>query len=66
MRLSFLRLTDAINDIFRKNKQVHQYNKRQKKNDLHLVKMNTKLYGEKTIFFKVLTIGISYPTTLKK
>ena len=44
-------LPEAINDIFRKNKQVHQYGTRQK-NDLHPVKINTRLYGEKTISFQ--------------
>ena len=34
-------LPEAINDIFRKNKQVNQYDTRQK-NDLHPVKINTR------------------------
>ena len=59
-------IPEAINDIFRKSKQVPQYNTRQK-NDLHPVKINTKFYGEKTISSKIETIGIiSYPTTLQK
>ena len=58
-------LPQAINGIFRKNKQVHQCNTRQK-NDSYPVKISTKLYGEKTISFKVETIGISNPKTLKK
>ena len=41
-------LPEAINDTFRKKKQVHQYNTRQK-NGLHPVKIKIKLDGEKTI-----------------
>ena len=59
-------LPEAINDIFRKNKRVHQYNTRQR-NDLHPVKISSKLYGEKTISFQGRDYWNklpSYPTTL--
>ena len=65
MRLSFLRLTDAINNIFRKNKQAHQYNTRQKAH-LHPVKINTKLYGEKAIFFQGRDYWNKLPNDLKE
>ena len=44
-------LPEAINDILRENKQVHQYDT-SPKNDLHPVKINTRLYGEKTMSFQ--------------
>ena len=58
-------LPEAINDIFRKNKQVHQYDTRQK-NDLHPVKINTRLYGEKTISFQGRDYWNKLPSSLKK
>ena len=56
----------AINDMFRKNKQVHQYNTRQERNDLRPVKINTKLYGEKTISFQVRGYWNKLPNNLKE
>ena len=44
-------LLEAINDIFHKNKQVHQYGTKQK-DDLHPVEINTRLYDEKTKSFQ--------------
>ena len=58
-------LPEAINDIFRKNKQVHQYDTRQK-NDLHPVKINTRLYGEKTISFQGRDYWNKLPNSLKE
>ena len=58
-------LPEAINDIFRKNKQVHQYNTKQK-NDLHLVKIDTKLYGEKTTCFQGRDYWNKLPNNLKE
>ena len=58
-------LLEAINDMFHKNKQVHQYNTRQK-DDLHSVKINTKLYGEKTIPFQGRDYWNKLPNNLKE
>ena len=58
-------LPEAINDIFRKNKQAHQYNTRQK-NDLHPVKINSKLYGDKTISFQGRDYWNNLPNNLKE
>ena len=58
-------LPEAINNIFRKNKQVHQYETRQK-NDLHPVKINTRLYGEKTISFQGRDYWNKLPKSLKE
>ena len=41
---TFTLLLVAINDIFRKNKQAHQCNTRQK-GDLHSIKVNTEAYS---------------------
>ena len=51
--------------MFRKNKQVHQYNTRQK-DDLHSVKINTKSYGEKTILFQGRDCWNKLPNNLKE
>ena len=48
-----------------KNKQVHQYDTRQK-NDLHPVKINTRLYGEKTISFQGRDYWNKLPNSLKE
>ena len=39
-------LREAINELFCRNEQIHNYNTRQKK-DLHPVKIKTKIYSEK-------------------
>ena len=57
--------SEAINDIFHKNKQVHQYDTRQK-NDLHPVKINTRSYGEKTISFQGRDCWNKLPNSLKE
>ena len=54
--------TEAFNDIFRKNKQVHQYDTRQK-NDF---KINTRLFGEKTISFQSRDYWNKFPNSLKE
>ena len=41
----------AINELFCRNEQIHDYDTRQRK-DLHPVKIKMKLYGEKTISFQ--------------
>ena len=47
-------LPEAINVIFCRNDQMHDHDTRNKK-DLHLVKIETKLYGEKTVSFQRTT-----------
>ena len=55
-------LSEAINDIFCRNEQIHHYNTRNKK-DLHPVKIKTKLSDEKRFHFKKGTVGTNYLVT---
>ena len=55
-------LPEAINDIFCRNDQIHDHDTRNK-NDLHPVKIKTKMYGEKTISFQGTTF---YPSISRK
>ena len=58
-------LPEAVNDIFRKNEQIHHYNTRQKK-DLHPPKIKTKSYGEKTFSFQGTTLWNNLPENIKE
>ena len=58
-------LPEAINELFCRNEQIHNYNTRQRK-DLHPVKINTKLYGEKTISFQGTTLWNNLPNHIKE
>ena len=57
-------LPEAINELFCRNEQIHNYNTRQRK-DLHPVKINTKLYGEK-ISFQGTTLWNGLPNHKKE
>ena len=56
---------DAISDIFSKNKQVQSI-QHKTKHDLHPVKINTRLYGEKTVFFQGRGYWNKLPNDLKE
>ena len=58
-------LPEAINDLFRKNEQIHDYNTRHKK-DLHPPKINTKSYGEKTFSFQGTALWNKLPENIKE
>ena len=58
-------LPEAINELFCRNAQIHNYNTRQRK-DLFPVKTNTKLYGEKTISFQGTTLWNNLPNHIKE
>ena len=58
-------LSEAINDIFCRKEQIHHYNTRNK-NDLHPVKIRTKLYGEKTISFQERNCWNKLPSDIKE
>ena len=61
----YLLVPEAINDIFCRNDQIHDYGTRYKK-DLHPVKIKTKLYGEKTISYQGPTLWNKLPKHLKE
>ena len=58
-------LPEAINELFCQNEQIHNYNRRQRK-DLHPVKIKTKLYGEKTVSFQNTTLWNNLPNHMKE
>ena len=58
-------LPEAINDIFCRNDQIHDHDIRYKI-DLHPVKIETKLYGEKTISYQGPTLWNKLPKHLKE
>ena len=55
----------AINEIFCLNEQIHDYNTSNKK-DLHPIKIETKLYGEKLFHLKDEFAETTCPVTSRK
>ena len=58
-------LSEATNELFCRNEQIHNYNTRQRK-DLHPVKIKTKLYSQKTISFQGTTLWNNLSNHIKE
>ena len=58
-------LSEAINELFCHNEQMHDYNKRQRKN-VDPVTIRTKLYVKKTISFQGRSLWNNLPSRLNE